>query len=555
MERFDLLAEGNGNVPQLRRLILALAMRGRLIDESSQEPSSAETLARIRARREALVKEGKLAKRKALRPVEKKDIPPDCPVNCAFEWLESIAVLRKGLTGIQTATPGAYPLVVTSEARSSSDHYDFDGAAAIIPLVSSTGHGDASLKRLHYQQGRFALGSILCAAFSIADDLLSARFIYEYLTAFKDDLLVSKMVGTANVSLSVGRIGEVPVPIVAPSTQRKVGELMVLCDQLEAAQAERESRRSRLVRASLRRLNHSTASDVSTNREHVRFHLRHLSHLTALPEHIQGLRRAILVLALRGDLVSQDPKEQPAASLLAQISKERAILFERSQPNREEATAQKRKQERQLLPDGLPRLPVGWQWATLMQCCAFVVDCHNKTAPYSSFGVPLVRTTNVRNGTLQLAETKFVDERTYARWSARCEPMPGDIVITREAPMGEVGVVPPGVRLCLGQRMMLARLVPDTIEPKFMLYSLRDPDLMDRIQDKPVGATVQHIRVGGVETLLVPVPPIGEQRRIVSKLDDLMDLCNRLDGQLAIRQAESRRLLAAVLQQALASAA
>src|SRR5262249_39792932 len=139
------------------------------------------------------------------------------------------------------------------------------------------------------------------------------------------------------------------------------------------------------------------------------------------------------------------------------------------------------------------------------QCSAFVVDCHNKTAPYSEEGIILLRTTNIRNGKLNLIGSKFVSEQTYARWSARCPPEPGDILITREAPMGEVCIIPEGMKVCLGQRMMLVRLVPGTIDPDFLLYSLRDPRLMDRVQDKPVGATVQHLRVGGVESLLIPL--------------------------------------------------
>ena len=100
--------------------------------------------------------------------------------------------------------------------------------------------------------------------------------------------------------------------------------------------------------------------------------------------------------------------------------------------------------------------------------------------------------------------------------------------------MGEVCLIPPGEQICLGQRMMLARLVPDTIDPNFMLYSLRDPDLMDRVQDKPLGMTVQHLRVGGVETLLVLLPPLAEQHRIVAKVDELMALCDRLEASLAV---------------------
>ena len=258
-------------------------------------------------------------------------------------------------------------------------------------------------------------------------------------------------------------------------------------------------------------------------------------------------------LAVRGRLVPQDPNEEPATDLLLRTKKLRGRLFENGSLNECEALAQLRKQEKQTFPDCLGPLPEGWQWATLMQCAALVVDCHNKTAPYSSSGIILLRTTNVRDGRLNLNEPKFVDERTYSRWSIRCQPEPGDILITREAPMGEVCIIPAGMKVCLGQRMMLARLVRCTIDPRWMLYSLRDPNLMDRVQDKPVGATVQHLRVGGVETLLVPVPPLAEQQRIVAKLDELMPACDQLEAQLTTAQTESRRLLEAVLHQALAT--
>lgn len=180
-----------------------------------------------------------------------------------------------------------------------------------------------------------------------------------------------------------------------------------------------------------------------------------------------------------------------------------------------------------------------------------VIDCKNKTAPYSAKGIRLIRTTNVRDGKMNATDQKFVNETTYEAWSLRGKPQPGDILITREAPMGEVCIVPDGERICLGQRMMLARLVPETIEPRFMLYSLRDPDLMDRVQDKPIGMTVQHLRVGGVETLLVPLPPLAEQHRIVAKVDALMALCDRLEAALTTADTTRTRLLEAFIHEAL----
>ena len=328
---------------------------------------------------------------------------------------------------------------------------------------------------------------------------------------------------------------------------------MALCDQLEAAKTEREQSRDRLVAASLQRLN-QPADDEEAFREHARFTFNHLPRITTRPAHIKQLRQTILNLAVRGKLVPQDPNDEPATKLLARIEMQRNQLLKSDYPNESEAKSQLRKQATQVVPSGLERIPVGWQWATLIQCSALVVDCHNKTAPYSLAGTPLIRTTNVRDGKLNLNEPKFVDGPTYKRWSARYEPEPGDILITREAPMGEVAIIPDGMKICLGQRMMLARLVPKTISPQFMLYSLRDPMLMDRVQDKPVGATVQHLRVGGVETLLVPLPPLAEQERIVAKADELMALCDQLETQLNTTETDSRRLLEAVLHEALSPA-
>ncbi len=216
-------------------------------------------------------------------------------------------------------------------------------------------------------------------------------------------------------------------------------------------------------------------------------------------------------------------------------------------PNREEACAQTRKQDGQLLPGGLSPLPTGWAWATLMQASLLVVDCHNKTAPYVDKGVRLLRTTNVRDGHLNLSQPKFVTEATYERWSARCKPEPGDLVITREAPMGEVCIIPEGMKVCLGQRMMLIRLAPETMDPMFVLYSLMDPDLMTRVQDKPVGATVQHLRVGGVETLLMAVPPLAEQRRIVARVEQFMVLVDRLEAQVATSRDAAEELTRAIV--------
>ena len=257
---------------------------------------------------------------------------------------------------------------------------------------------------------------------------------------------------------------------------------------------------------------------------------------------------------MRGKLAEQDPNNEPAEELLRRMDAARLEMLEAGYPNPSEAQTQLKKLSKQTVPDYVGNLPTGWSWATLQQCSMLVVDCKNKTAPYSPTGIRLVRTTNVRDGKLNAIDQKYVNKETYEVWSARCKPEPWDILITREAPMGEVCLIPPGETICLGQRMMLARLLAEFIDRNFMLYSLRDPDLMGRVQDKPLGMTVQHLRVGGIETLLVPVPPLAEQRRIVAKVDELMALCDRLEASLADSDTTRQRLLETLIHEALAPA-
>jgi type I restriction enzyme, S subunit len=285
---FELLGDAPQTVQQLRKLIVALAISGKLNSSSDEVIMPANLLEAIEQRKHAPTKPS----RKSLN-VRIDELPAGLSGPENFIRLSQVARIEKGPTGIMKANPGPYPLVVTAIERGSCNHYDFDGAAAIVPLVSSAGHGKASLQRLHYQEGKFALGSILAAIFPYAPDLISARFLYEYLTAFKDELLVSKMIGTANVSLSIGKVSEVPVPLISSAIQHKVDELVELCDRLEILRTERESRRDRLAAASLDRLN---APDPDRFQEDACFALGKHRTMTAsasvwLPRHDLRYRR------------------------------------------------------------------------------------------------------------------------------------------------------------------------------------------------------------------------------------------------------------------------
>lgn len=147
--------------------------------------------------------------------------------------LSEICVLRKGTTPATKAEPGPYPFITTAEKWATSARCTFSGEAIVVPLVSSTGHGHASIKRISYVNGDFDAATIVAVLQVIDDSLMVPRFLYYYLRAYKEELLVSLMKGAANVSLSLAKIGTVEVPLLP------VEEQLALIAELDSLEERR----------------------------------------------------------------------------------------------------------------------------------------------------------------------------------------------------------------------------------------------------------------------------------------------------------------------------
>lgn len=154
-----------------------------------------------------------------------------CPDGVEYKRLEECCTLVKGKTPIQKAEPGEYPLVVTTSERRTCSTYQFDKPTVCIPLISSRGHGVASLNSVYYQEGKFALGNILCGVTPNDENYLSAKFLLEYLNYKKDTLLVPLMKGGANVSLTVDSLRNVKIPIPPKEVQDNIVEKLSILEE------------------------------------------------------------------------------------------------------------------------------------------------------------------------------------------------------------------------------------------------------------------------------------------------------------------------------------
>lgn len=330
----------------------------------------------------------------------------------------------------------------------------------------------------------------------------------------------------------------------------KVDELMALCDRLEADQADAEAAHAQLVQALLDSLTRATdAADFRASWQRLSEHFHTLFTTEAS---IDALKQTVLQLAVMGKLVPQCMNDEPTSELMMRLRMARNEWLEKHADKDAECRTMLRKLSLLNEPNAPFPIPSAWQPVRLIDCCQLLVDCHNKTAPYVAAGIPIIRTSNIRERRFRLNDLRFVSEETYEFWSRRCPPQSGDIMFTREAPMGEAAIIPKGAKYCLGQRTMLIRPMHDFISNEYLLIALTEPHLLERASTEAIGSTVKHLRVGDVESLAIPLPPLVEQHRIVSKVDELIALCDKLKGQLAKAREQHAQLATALVEQAVA---
>jgi type I restriction enzyme, S subunit len=170
-----------------------------------------------------------------------------------------------------------------------------------------------------------------------------------------------------------------------------------------------------------------------------------------------------------------------------------------------------------------------WPLTSVSEVCEFAVDCVNKTAPSVDYETPfkMIRTSNVKRGFVDTEDVRYVTEEVFTKWTRRSLPVPGDVILTREAPLGEIGRFRSEDQVMLGQRLFHYRANPARIHPEFLAYVLQSPEVQGRIRSKGFGATVEHARVGDCENLLIPVPDNLDLQEWIglslAGFDDLID--------------------------------
>jgi|GEM_PF-447238 type I restriction enzyme S subunit len=352
-----------------------------------------------------------------------------------------------------------------------------------------------------------------------------------------------------NVSRSVIYNLMVPLPSMEEQDRiiAKVDELMALCDRLEAAQREQETRREQLTASAHHHLNNG--EDAEELRTHIQFFIGHLPRLTKRPDQIKQLRQTILNLAVRGKLLPQDPNDESARIQLKRIQDEKLRMFKDGIIRKEHPVSA-------IAKDQAPfTIPDSWEWIRIGAASLFTDYGTSVKSDHAENGVPVLKMGDIQEGKVLLGGQKKV--------SSQIDDLPQlflkrfDLLYNRTNSAELVGKT--GIYMgdddsyTFASYLIRIRFQNELTNAVFINLAMnaqyfRTTQILPELQQQCGQANVNGTKL---RSMLVPLAPLAEQHRIVAKVSELMALCDQSEASLTTAQTETSRLLESVLHAAL----
>jgi type I restriction enzyme S subunit len=559
LAHYEKIADAPDAIARLRRFVLDLAVRGKLVPQDPNDEPASELLKRIGAEKARLVKVGKIKAPKEIPALGA--VPFQLPTSWRWSQMAEIGLLSPRNEAPENRKTSFIPMPLIPAEYGAAHGQEVRPLGEIKKGYTHFADGDVGLAKITpcFENGKSTVFRDLAGGIGAGTtELHIVRPIFvdaNYLLIFLKsphfiETGIQRMTGTAGQKrVPFEYFAYSPLPLTPLAEQHrivaKVDELMALCDRLEAARQTREAVRDRLTAASLARLN---ALDPEAFKDDARFALDALPALTARADQIKQLRQTILNLAVRGKLVPQDANDEPASELLKRIAAEKARLVK----------AGEIKKERPLAPvaDEVPfEIPPRWQWARLGAISSYIQ--RGKSPKYTtSGGSPVVSQKCVQWTGLDLSVAKQITLESLADYEDVRFLRGGDL-LWNSTGTGTIGriirVVDPPRNLVCDSHVTIVRCL--VVDPEYVRSWLRSDQVYGLIEDRAAGSTNQvELTSQMAINQHIPLPPLAEQHRIVAKVDELMALCDRLEASLTTTDDTRRRLLEALLAEALAPA-
>lgn len=559
LSNLNLIATAPGGVARLRELILTLAVQGKLVPQDPNDEPASELLKEIRDEQDRLIAEGKIKRVKPLATISEDEKPFELPAG--WEWVRLNTLLQKigagstPLGGKEVYVPAGVKFLRSQNVWDDGLH--LDGVAFIKPETHAKMAGTTVLPNdllfniTGASIGRCAIVPSNFDEANVSQHVTIVRTVLPALNAFLHKVLVSRhvqqtvmdvQVGVSREGLSIAKLGNFLIPLPPLAEQFRivirVEELMRLCDALDAKEQLETAQHAQLVSSLLGALTASTTpQELADNWQRV---ATHFDLLLDRPEAVDALEQTILQLAVRGLLVPQAPQDEPASELLKKIRAEKDRLIVEGKIKRDKPLPPIGEEEKPF------ELPQGWEWARLAEVADTRLGKMLDTAKNTGKSYPYLRNTNVQWRRIDLDDIKEISLEANELDEFRL--VPGDLLVCEGGYPGRCAIWSEPDREMYFQKALHRVRLRVGIATELVAISLEADSKAGKLDQHFTGATIKHFVGQALDRYVIPLPPLAEQSRIVSRVASLRALCAELRQRLTTAQSTQSHLSDALLQ-------
>ena len=563
---FDTAFAAPDGIQKLRELILTLAMQGKLVPQDPKDQPASELLKEIEVEKQRLLKKGKIKQPKPLPAIQAEEVSYSIPQGWEWVRLGNIGEINPRNTFDDDTDTGFVPMPLIFSEYGSIHKFQTRKWSEIKKGYTHFADGDVALAKITpcFENGKSCVfknlpngigaGTTELHIFRNTFNAIHPEYLLAY---FKNPKYIAsgtlKMTGSAGqkrVPTEFFTLNPFPLPPLAEQRRivTKIDRLMARCDELEKLRAERNQKRITVHTAALDRLLNAKESDNFSTAWH--FITQHFGELYSVKEDVAELRKAILQLAVMGKLVPQDPTDEPASELLRAIAAKKQRLVKEKKLKIGQLTNDSKSTNANIA------IPSSWSWVKgidlffITKLAGFEYTEHIILLDIGE--VPVIRAQNVKPFKLNVDNLKYIDLNT-SKLLERCSLTKAALLVTFiGAGIGDVALFDFQERWHLAPNV--AKMEPfsgceNKVNLKYIAYFLNSSVGRNEIFKHLKSTAQPSISMGTIRDIDYPLPPLPEQHRIVTKIDQLMALCNHLDQQIDAATGKQSALLNAVMAQ------
>lgn len=487
---------------ELKNSILQLAIQGKLVEQRPEEGTAEELFAQIQEEKQRLIREKKIKKQKPMPEITEDEKPFDIPESWKWIRLSQIWSILNGDRGKNypaksTLSKIGIPFISAINLNGktvvedenllclSQIQYDKLGNGklqkndVVVCIRGSLGkHGVYP-----FDQGAIASSLVILRNYflNICDD--------EFLLLYLDSPLFFSEIkkydnGTAQPNLAAKSLEQFLVPLPPLCEQKrivaKIEELLPYIDRYEQAWSKLEQFNSRF------------------------------------PE---DMKKSLLQYAIQGKLVEQRPEEDTAEELFVQIQEEKQRLIAEKKIKKEKPLPEITDDEK------LFDIPDSWKWVRLIDVCKTIADGDHQAPPQVTSGIPFLVISNISKGNLDFSNTRYVTQEYFDSLAYERIAESNDILFSVTGSYGIPVIVDCEQKFCFQRHIAL---IKGMIDINYLYFLLESPVVKVQCDKVATGTAQKTVGLKSLKNLVVPLPPLAEQKRIVEKLEQLRPLCERL---------------------------